>query len=191
MKAHRKRAKTLYSAEEVMPLLHALDGTLMQRLVLMELCAGLRHEEAVAMTCNDVAQVNGRAILSVSKAVIYQDGKLTRKETKTAYSDRSVALSGPLAALMLSCAWPERQQLPTTVSHNWRAWCKAHGKKYVRFGDMRSNFATLACECCDSSLVSLVMGHGDGTTRGRHYQQPTMTGAEIVADAFADYVSGL
>lgn len=188
MKPHRKRAKTLYCADEVVPLLAALDGTLMQRLVLMELCAGLRHEEAVAMTAGDVREEDGRAILSVSKAVIYQDGRLTRKETKTAFSDREVALSGHLARLMLACPWPDRQQLPTTVTHNWRQWCARHGWDYVRFGDMRSNFATLACECCDSSLVSLALGHGDGTTRGRHYQQSTRRGVEIVADAFAAHV---
>lgn len=189
LKPHRKRQKVLYTAEEVGGILDAVDGTLFERLVLMELCAGLRHEEAVAMTAEDVSEEDGRAILSVSKAVIYQDGRLTRKETKTAFSDRLVALSGDLARRFMECAWPERQQLPTTVTHNWREYCKAHGLKYVRFGDMRSNFATLACECCDSSLVSLFLGHGDGTTRGRHYQQSTMRGVEIVADAFADYVS--
>ena len=191
LKPHRKRQKTIYSAEEVRPILGAVEGTLMERLVLMELCAGLRHEEAVAMTADDVEEIDGRAILSVSKAVIYQDGRLTRKDTKTAYSDREAALSGHLAERLLACGWPTRQQLPTTVSHNWREYCRAHGLVYVRFGDMRSNFATLACECCDSSLVSLMLGHGDGTTRGRHYQQMTRRGVEIVADAFAGYVGAL
>lgn len=188
LKPHRKREKELYTASEVLPVLDALEGTLMERLVLMELCAGLRHEEAVAMTAEDVEMVGGRAVLSVSKAVIYQDGMLIHKETKTAFSDRRVALSGGLAERLARCRWPERQQLPTTVTHNWREWCRAHGVRYVRFGDMRSNFATLACECCDSSLVSLVLGHGDCTTRGRHYQQSTLKGVELVADAIADYV---
>lgn len=188
MRPHRRRQKALYSADEVAGVLDAVRGTLMERLVLMELCAGLRHEEAIAMTAEDVTRDGTRAVLSVSKAVIYQDGRLTRKETKTAFSDREVCLSGHLAERMLSAGWPARQQLPTTVSHNWRDWCRSHGVEYVRFGDMRSNFATLACECCDSSLVSLALGHGDGTTRGRHYQQSTRRGVEIVADAFADYV---
>ena len=188
MKREKRREKRLYQADEVMPLVRSLDGTLMQRLVVMELCAGLRHEEACAMTEADVSLCEGRAILSVSKAVVYQDGRLHRKETKTAFSDREVALSGHLARIFASCEWPTSTQLPTTVSHNWREWCKAHGVEYVRFGDMRSNFATLACECCDSSLVSLALGHGDGTTRGRHYQQSTRKGVEIVADAFAAHV---
>lgn len=186
-----KRKKELYAAEDVVGVLDAVQGTLMERLVLMELCAGLRHEEAVAMTAGDVREDGERAILSVSKAVIYQDGRLIRKETKTAYSDREVALSGDLARRLLGASWPNRQQLPTTVSHNWREWCGAHDVKYVRFGDMRSNFATLACEACDSSLVSLALGHGDGTTRGRHYQQATRRGVEIVADAFAEHVGAM
>lgn len=188
MREVRRREKTLYTAEEVTGILDAVRGTLMERLVLMELCAGLRHEEAMAMTAEDVREDCTRAVLSVSKAVIYFDGRLTRKETKTAYSDREVMLSGNLAERLLSAKWPTRQQLPTTVTHNWRDWCGKNGVKYVRFGDMRSNFATLACECCDSSLVSLALGHGDGTTRGRFYQQSTRRGMEIVADAFADYV---
>lgn len=189
MRPQRKRAKTLLGASEVVPLLDAVEGTLFERLVLMEMCAGMRHEEAVAMTAEDVRYEDGRAILSVSKAVLYVDGVLVRKETKTAFSDRETALSGHLAQRLAACRWPARTQLPTTVTHNWREWCRAHGVEYVRFGDMRSNFATLACECCDSSLVSLVMGHGDGTTRGRHYQRSTRRCAEMVADAFADYVS--
>lgn len=188
MKREKRREKRLYAADEVMPLVRALDGTMLQRLVVMELCAGLRHEEACAMTGADVSMEDGRAVLRVSKAVVYQDGRLHRKETKTAFSDREVALSGHLARIFASCVWPTSTQLPTTATHTWREWCENHGVEYVRFGDMRSNFATLACECCDSSLVSLALGHGDGTTRGRHYQQSTRRGVEIVADAFADYV---
>lgn len=191
MKPLRKHAKTLYSPEEIKRLLTIYSGKY-RYLVILELCAGLRHEEACAVMRSDVAQVDGRAVVSVSKALVVVDGIRYLKETKTALSERSVPLSEPFASMLGECWMPETEHqlvLPTTATHNWRDWCHDHGEKYVPFGTMRSNFATLACECCDSSLVSLMMGHSDGTTRGRNYQQSTLRGMCIVADEFAAYVA--
>lgn len=38
------------------------------------------------------------------------------------------------------------------------------------------------------SLVSLSMGHSDGTTRGRNYQKHTRRGMALVADCLTDYL---
>lgn len=188
LKPEKRRKKEIYTADEVIPVLDSVRGTLFERLVILELCGGLRHEEAIAITPEDITFEDSRAIVSVSKALLYVDGSLIRKETKTAFSDREIVLSGVFCERLRNAPFPERPQLPTTVTHNWRVSCQRQGRKHVRFGDMRSNFATLACECCDSSLVSLFLGHGDGTTRGRHYQLATRKAMEIVADSLADYV---
>lgn len=191
LKPLRKRQKELYEPAEVMELLTVYSGKY-RHLIILELCAGLRHEEACAVMRGDVEWVEGRAVVSVSKALTVVDGVRHLRETKTAFSERLVPLSEPFASMLGECWMPENERqlvLPTTATHNWRAWCGKHGVRYVPFGQMRSNFATLACECCDSSLVSLYMGHSDGTTRGRNYQQQTLRGMAIVADAFADYVT--
>lgn len=193
LKPLKKRPKTLYSPGEVMDVLGAYDGKY-RYLVILELCAGLRHEEACAVMRGDVAMEDGRAVVSVSKALSVVDGTRYLKETKTAFSERLVPLSEPFASMLGECWMPETEHqliLPTTATHNWRSWCNKNDVLYVTFGQMRSCFATLACECCDSSLVSLYMGHSDGTTRGRNYQQSTMRGMAMVADAYAGYVGNL
>lgn len=187
----RKKPKELYTPTELMDVLHLYCGKY-RYLLILELCAGLRHEEACAVMRGDVRYEAGRAIVSVSKALSVVDGIRYLKETKTAFSEREVPLSEPFASMLGECWMPENERqlvLPTTATHNWRDWCRDHGVKYVPFGTMRSNFATLACECCDSSLVSLYMGHSDGTTRGRNYQQSTMRGMCIVADDFSVYLT--
>lgn len=186
LKRGEKRPKHMLDASEVLPLIDATHGTYYERLLLMEMCAGLRHGEAVAMERDDARLEDGRAVLSVSKAVVVVGSKVIRKETKTAFSDRESVLSDGLARRLMDAKWPERQQNPETLTKDWRMWCRRHGFGYVRFSDMRSIFATLACEVCDSSLVSLMMGHSDGTTRGRNYQQATRRALCIVADSFAE-----
>ena len=191
LKPHRKREKVLYSPAEVVELLTIYGGKY-RHLLALELGAGLRHEEACAVMRSDVAQVDGRAVVSVSKALIVVDGRRYLKDTKTALSTRSVALGWPFADVLGECWMPaDEGELvsPMTATHNWRGYCRKNGWKYVPFGDMRSNFATLACECCDSSLVSLMMGHSDGTTRGRNYQQSTLRGMAIVADCLSEYLA--
>ena len=190
LKPYRKKEKALYTPAEVVGVLDDYGGKY-RHLLALELGAGLRHEEACAVMRSDVAHEDGRALVSVSKALIVVDGRKYLKETKTAASERVVALGWPFADVLRDCWLPENERQlvqPITATHNWRQYCERHGLKYVPFGNMRSNFATIACECCDSSLVSLMMGHSDGTTRGRHYQQSTLRGMMIVADCLSEYL---
>ena len=189
LKKQVKRKKQMLDASEVLPLIDKTHGTSYERLLLMEMCAGMRHGEAMAISLEDITHDGNRAILSVSEAVVVVNGRLIRKETKTAFSEREVVLSGALAERLLNASWPTRQQNPETVTSNWRDWCKRNEVPYVRFSDMRSVFATLACEVCDSSLVSMMMGHSDGTTRGRNYQQATRKALCIVSDAFEELIT--
>ncbi|MGN0261338.1 MAG: hypothetical protein ACI4B9_00590 [Eggerthellaceae bacterium] len=67
-------------------------------------------------------------------------------------------------------------------------YARQNGIDYVPFGHMRSNFATLHGEAFSpDSLVSLAMGHTDGTTRGKHYQQAMIDGLERIARNLADH----
>lgn len=190
LKRQQKREKPAMDAGAVAAYIDATHGTYYERLILMEMCAGLRHGEAVAMMRDDVREEEGRAVLRVSKAVVCVGGRVIRKDTKTALSEREVVLSGGLARRLLAAKWPDGIQNPETVSKDWKGWCdRRPGEvRYISFGQMRSVFATLACEVCDSSLVSLMMGHSDGTTRGRNYQRSTRRAMELVADELAEYL---
>ena len=192
LKPLRKRKKDLYTPSEIANLMDEYTGKY-AHLVILELGGGLRHEEACAVTASDVSWDGVYASVSVSKAHLVVDGYRYTKSTKTSLSERRVLLGEPFSSALRRCWLPsDESELvnPTTATHNWRAWCKSHGWKYVPFGTMRSNFATLACECCDSSLVSLALGHSGGTTRGRNYQQSTRRGMQIVADAMSDCILG-
>lgn len=153
----KMREKPEVDAWDVLAYVDAAHGTYYERLILMEMCAGLRHGEAVGMMRWDVREEEGRAVLSVSKAVVCVWGSVIRKDTKTAFSAREVVLSGGLARRLLAARWPEGVKNPETVTHNWRAWCARNGVRYIPFGQMRSVFATLACEVCVKVVVSWIL----------------------------------
>lgn len=97
--------------------------------------------------------------------------------------------AGPLCpsknARMREGEWKEDAYVsPITFTHNWRAWCGDHGVDYIRPGDMRSIWSTWHGEAgSPDSLVSMAMGHSDGSTRGRNYQMNTRRGMALIADS--------
>lgn len=191
-----KKKKVEPTPQLVVDTIEAAMSTKYAPVVLCMLGCGLRVEEACALDWLDVddVTVDGKryAALSVHRTAVSINGALIMQEsTKTASSVRTVLLGEPFAPLLLGLRSDgalvpsiNGRTSPSTIAHNWRLWCQRHGVPYVPLGQMRSVYATLACECVDSSLVSLVLGHTDGTTRGRNYQQATLHGMAIVADAY-------
>ena len=182
--------------DEVPGWLEVISGSKYEPVLLLMLFCGLRREEACALDWQDVDDINvdGKryAALRVHRTAVSINGALIMQEsTKTVSSVRTVLLGAPFAPLLLGLRSDgalvpsiNGRTSPSTIAHNWRLWCQRHDVPYVPLGQMRSVYATLACECVDSSLVSLVLGHTDGTTRGRNYQQATLHGMAIVADAY-------
>lgn len=194
LKPHEKREKTVLSASEVLNLLDAAKDSRYIPLVCMEIGGGLRHEEACAITNGDISFEDGRAILSVSKALTTAQGKVVPKETKTALSRRQAVLGEPFSSILHEhlAKVPANENLrpsPATVSHNWKAWCERHDLPYIPFGQMRTEFSVLHQQAGSiDSLVSLAMGHSDGTTRGRNYTVNTLPAMKMLADNLADYM---
>ena len=188
LKAHKKREKMVLSRDEVLDLLEQAKKSKYLPIICMELGAGLRHEEACAMTRSDVTFEDRWAILSVSKAATTAQGKVIRKDTKTAFSRRQVACGEPFMSLIQSSIGNlpenvENQANPNTISHNWREWCKRHEITYLPFGQMRTQFSVMHQQAGSiDSLVSLAMGHSDGTTRGRNYTVNTLPAMKLLAD---------
>lgn len=206
---HRKRQKAVLPAEGVDSFMEAVEGRKHEAVLLMELGGGLRHEEACAMVRENVSphEAYGRvyALLRVERGLVSINGRKVLKGTKNEFSEREVVIGEPFASRLLelcegkgpvcssSVRWTggdysaEHFASPEAVTRNWRAYCERNGIDYIRPGDMRSIFATLHGEAgTPDSLVSLAMGHSDGTTKGRNYQQNTRRGMIVAADSLSE-----
>lgn len=195
--------KVLLDAKGVMDLLGKARNTKYEPAVLLMLACGLRVEEALALDWEDIRkeEIYGAtyAAADITKAVVMVGSEAVEKDsTKNEGSRRTVVIGEPFASRLLELSEGRSGAIvpngkggrtsPSTVSHNWKAWSERNAGQYIKLGNMRSVYATLACEAADSSLVSMVMGHSDGTTRGRNYQKSTLRGAAIVADSYGEYL---
>ncbi len=204
-----KKPKALVDAADLGEWLAGVAGSKYEPVLLCELGGGLRHEEACALLWADVVpwEYRGRvyAVARVSKALTLLDGRKVLKCPKTSTSGREVVIGEPFASRLLALrsegpllasgvvdhADPAAQySSPVTLTHNWRAYCLAHGLAYVPPKNLRATFATLHGEAgSPDSLVSGAMGHADGTTKGRNYQAITRRGLALIADNLAEYLA--
>lgn len=194
LKAEKKRDKALMDRGELARLFDGAAGCKHIVIAAMEIGGGLRHEEACAVTRGDVEIDGDFAIVSVSKALTCAGGKVIRKDTKTAFSRRVVALGEPfrsiiagnLAALPADVAG---QSSPVTISRNWMKYCTRNGLPYIPFGQMRTQFSVMHQQAGSiDSLVSLAMGHSDGTTRGRNYTVNTLPAMKLLAANLTEWL---
>ena len=198
LKPYRKREKALWPRDAAVDAVARCAPFKHYPLVLMELGGGLRHEEACAVTRADVERMEWRgrvyAAVTVSKALTSVDSVKVLKEPKTALSGRLVVLGDPFALPLLGVRsrLPEDARLqssPLTITRNWKRWAGNNGVPHVPFANMRTNYSVLHAEAGSvDSLVSLSMGHSDGSTRGRNYMEQTRAGLCLIADNLADYL---
>lgn len=203
IKAPQKKQKELLAAENVGAFLERIRGLKYEPVLLCELGGGLRHEEACALLWEDVSEWEYRgvvyAVLSVSKALVSTNSGKCLKGTKNGFSEREVVIGEPFASRLLSLradgallAGADGYANPNTMTHNYRDWCRRHDHQYVQPKNLRSSFATLHGEAgSPDSLVSGAMGHSDGTTKGRNYQQITRRGMALIADNLAAFLEDI
>lgn len=206
---HRKRPKALVLPETIWGYLESIRGSKFEPLVLCELGAGLRPEEARALLWEDVSEHGFKGgtycALNIDKALTEAYNRALLKETKNAESARTAILGEPFASRLLELKegktgplCPSGRQYdaqepeswytaPSTIAHNWRGWCKRHGVMTVTDENMRSSSATMMGEALvPDSVVAGNMGHSDGTTKGKHYQRVTMRAKCMAADMLAE-----
>lgn len=205
LKPLRARQKRLLQADEVSTWLSGLRGHKGELCFLTMLGGGLRPEEAYGLHYEDITNWNGYALVSVSRALTYSNGKVL-KEPKNGFSEREVVIGSPFAARILELSDDKgviavsRQERigdpasyytsPSTMLHNYKGWCERHNMPYVAPKNLRASYATLHGEAgSPDSLVSGSMGHSDGTTRGRHYQAITRRGLALIADILGEYLA--
>lgn len=210
----RRRPKTLVDTLSVGAFMAAIEGIKYEAVILAMLGGGLRLEEAVVLRWEDIEPWTFRgvtyAVVLVEKTIVSaKGGKLLQDGTKTDQSWREMVIGNPFAARLLALkalhgtgplvpsgrggdgAGAEHTS-PMTMSHNWRAWCGRRGVEYVRLGDMRTCWSTMHAEAgSPDSIVSLAMGHSDGTTRGSHYLRSTRRALAMIADCLQDAIENV
>ena len=207
---HRPRAKALVDASEVHAFMRAVEGSKYEAALLLMLGAGMRPEEALALTWEDVSayELAGRRYLRarVDKAITVARAGKVLKSTKNTASERDAIMGEPFASRVLALAEGREGPLvpsgrparrpedaytsPSTVTHNWRAWCARHGMRYVCPENMRSSYATMMGEAgAPDSVVSGNMGHAGGSTKTRHYQRVTLRAKCMAADLLAEMLA--
>ena len=211
---HRKRRKSLVLSGGVKPFLESIRGIKYEPVLLAELGAGLRPEEARALLWEDISPyvLKGTAYcaINVDKAIVLIGNEPLFKSTKNEPSQRTAVCGEPFASRLLELADgktgplcpsgkpydPEEPEAwytsPATIAHNWRQWCSRHGVEHVPEKDMRSSYATMMGEAMvPDSVVAGNMGHSDGTTKGEHYQRVTMRAkcmaADMLEESLADF----
>ena len=207
-KPHRRKRKELIESLDVAPFLEAIRGIKYEPLLLCELGAGLRVEEACALAWEDISPLEfmGKiyAAIDVNKALVPTKGGLVLKDVKTEKSARIAIMGEPFASRLLtlrkgkqglishSDALRRDYTSPITVTHNYREWCGAHGVRYVPQKDLRSSYATIMGEAgAQDSVVSGNMGHTDGTVKGTNYQTVTIAAKCRAADALGEWLCQL
>lgn len=208
----RKRRKKLVLSEDVGAFLAAIRGLKYEPLIIAELGAGLRPEEARALLWDDVApfELKGSTYcaMNVDKALTLVGNVPVLKSTKNAPSERVAVCGEPFASRMLEIAEGKTGPLcpsgapydadrpeawytsPATIAHNWRQWCSRNGVEHVTDENMRSSYATMMGEAMvPDSVVAGNMGHSDGTVKGEHYQRVTMRAKCMAADMLAESLS--
>lgn len=211
---HRRKRKELVLAEDVHGFMESIRGTKYEPMILLELGAGLRPEEARALLWEDVRPytLNGRTYcaVDVSKALTVVGNAPLFKETKNEGSERTAVCGEPFASRVLALSEGKTGPLcpsgrprnedepaawytsPATIAHNWRAWCSKHDVRHVSDASMRSSYATMMGEAmAPDSVVAGNMGHTDGTVKGAHYQRITMRAKCMAADLLADLLDEL
>ena len=205
----QRRRKPLVLSHDVWRFLESIRGIKYEPLLLCELGAGMRPEEARALLWEDVSAYELKGVaycaIEVSKALTPIGQAAVFKDTKNESSARTAVMGEPFASRMLELsdgrAGPlcpsgrpydaERPESwytnPITIAHNWKAWCRANGVEHVTDENMRSSYATMMGEAmAPDSVVAGNMGHSDGTTKGKHYQRVTMRAKCMAADLLAE-----
>lgn len=212
MKPRNRRKKHVVDVGELPAWMSSISRSRYFSLAVMEIVGGMRHEEACGVMGPDIREEHLRgeryAVVAVERAIVTVGGRKVLKGTKTESSEREVWFAEPFAGIMLAAAGVagrgplvpapgvrdgevrvSRFANPQHVSRNWAKWCERNGVEYVRFGDMRSMYSNLQAEAgSPDSVVSLAMGHDDGTTRGRNYMSRQRRALAMIADNLVELI---
>lgn len=203
--------KPLLEAHEILSWMKTIEGLKSEISLLVLAGGGMRVEEGCALLVDDIEwiEISNRiyALASLNKALVSTNHGRILKGMKTddRFAIRTVAIGEPFS-IRIKELMPESGALcqsgrcddvhspmhfsnPTTMSRHYKTRCESRGFKYVNPGKLRKSWSVMQGEAgSPDSIVSLAMGHSDGTTRGRNYQQLTRKAALGLADALTSLI---
>lgn len=197
-------------ASEVSAWIGRIRGQLWARVLAAEAGGGLRHEEACALTAEDVKRLDhaGRtyAVIRIDKALVTPKGGRMLKDAKNGFSERVMVVGAPFAEVILD-GMPESGPLcptlgrgtkgaaaymsPSELTSRYKRFCKDKNLVYVNPGKLRGSWRTMHSEAkSDSSVVRKAMGHAGVETDERNYLRLSIRSLVMLADNLTDFLSG-
>jgi integrase len=178
----RQRIEPL-TAEEARQLLEAARGTRLHALIVLAVRTGMRRGELLGLRWKDLDLTGGT--LSIRQTLQYIPGGsgLVLAPTKTASSERRIALPGPCIDALTAhrdrqdhernatgAAWPETGLVfttrhggllnPANVNRDFKALLKHAGLRKIRFHDLRHSCASLLLDQgVDLIVIKELLGH--------------------------------
>lgn len=180
----RRRVTPTFTIEEAARFVDAVAGLDIEPLALLQLFGGLRREEACGLKWSDLAfedvqtlgGVSCRAYVSIERTAQLIDGSVVLGEPKTERSARVVVIAGAVSERLRELSgvgWVnggESLANPETYAARLSTVCKHECLPHMTPTGLRATFSTLHQQLgTPDSLVSMMLGHSQLSTRYRHY----------------------
>lgn len=196
-----RREPEAYTLQEAADVLRAVEGRWIEPFVVMGLCAGLRREESCGLKWEDFRfetedTVNGEraaAYVRVERTAQLIKGEVVVGATKTERSTRTVVVTGYAAQRLRECAKGAAGWLndrdggcgdPERVARAWKRLCADTGIRHVPLKGLRTSYSTIQAQLgTPDTVVSMMMGHTQLSTRYAHYLGANGDAAKGAADA--------
>jgi integrase len=202
-----KRVRSTYTQNEVNAILDAFCGHRAEAVVVTMLGCGLRKEEAIALSWQDIDLATG--VIEIHRVWARgKDNKPEIKKTKTKKSTRKAYISGWWLTRLNELApepayddngnakeqplWPGKSYAyirPDAATRGFRRRIESVGLRYLPIGHLRHTYATLAlANHVDVALVSLNLGHANISTTVNRYVIPQEQNRKAGAKQYAKVV---
>lgn len=196
-----RREPAAYTLAEAVEVLRAVEGDRVEPFVVMGLCAGLRREESCALRWGDFRfevedTVQGErvaAYVRVERTAQLIGGEVVVGRTKTERSTRTVVVTGWAAERLRSLAEGRTGWLndrdgecgdPESVARAWKRLCGRAGLRFVPMKGLRTSYSAIQAQLgTPDTVVSMMMGHTQLSTRYAHYMGAGGDAAKGAADA--------
>ena len=199
----RRRDTPTFTLDEVPAFLDAIHGADIEAVALCQLFGGLRREEATGLRWSDfrfetVPTIHGEtatAYIAIQRTAQLIGGEVVEGAPKTQRSARTVIVSGYPARRLAEIAgegWlngGDKLGNPETYASRLSTICANAGLPHMTPTGLRATFSTIHQQLgTPDTLVSMMMGHTQISTRYRHYLSANEDAMKRAASALSGAV---
>lgn len=198
-----KRDTPTFTLEDVTRFVDAIHGTDAEAIALVQLFGGLRREEATGLRWTDfrfenVSTLHGEtttAYIAVQRTAQLIQGEVVIGAPKTHRSERTVIITGYPAERLAHIAgegWlngGNKPGNPETYASRLATICRNADLPHMTPTGLRATFSTIHQQLgTPDTLVSMMMGHTQISTRYRHYLSANEDAMKRAASALSGAV---